>query len=95
MSAANGEKVQLVITRVDVSPDGTLSIDRSTSFTAMLNPGEFSHTRAIEYNTRKTLGQIGADTKFAAVNPDKVAFSLTLDGTGVVPPASGQSRKEV
>jgi nucleoid-associated protein YgaU len=64
-------------------------------FKAMLNPSEFSHKRAISYNTRKTLGQIGADTRFAAVNPDTVGFSLLLDGTGVVPKIPSEKRLSV
>jgi hypothetical protein len=91
----HAEKLQLTITRVFVSPSGSLTIDSSAEFKAMLNPSEFSHKRAISYNTRKTLGQVGADTKFSAINPDTVGFSLVLDGTGVVPKIPGARRQEV
>jgi len=90
-----GEKIQLTITRVEVSEDGTMTIDRANAFTAMLNPSEFSHTRAIKYNTKATLGQVGADTKFAAVNPDTVSFTIILDGTGAVPLPAGKALVEV
>jgi hypothetical protein len=92
---SGGRKSQLTITRVEVASDGALSIDRSKSFTAMLNPTDFKHQRAISYNMKKTLGQVGADTKFAAVNPDSVNFAILLDGTGAVPGVPGQAPLEV
>lgn len=95
MAGNSAEKIQLTITRVFVSRSGSLSVDSSAEFKAMLNPSEFSHKRAITYNTRRTLGQVGADTKFSAVNPDTVGFSLVLDGTGVVPKPPGARRQEV
>lgn len=88
-------KIPLTITRVIVTKDGTIRVLRFTSVKVMLNPTEFSHQREITYNTKATLGQVGADTKFSAVNPDTVSFKLLLDGTGVVPPPAGQSRQDV
>jgi hypothetical protein len=90
-----GAKSQLTITRVEVAEDGSMTIDRNTSFTAMLNPAEFSHNREIRYNTRATLGQVGSDTRFSAVQPDKVSFSILIDGTGVVPVRPEDANKEV
>lgn len=90
-----GAKSQLTITRVEVAEDGSMTIDRSTSFTAMLNPAEFKHKREIRYNTRPTLGQVGSDTRFSAVQPDTVSFSLLIDGTGVVPVRAEDANKEV
>ncbi len=87
----SGAKSQLTITRVKVAKDGAISIDKTKSFTAMLNPSEFKHKRAIRYNTRMTLGQVGSATRFSGVQPDTVSFSILLDGTGVVP-VQGQDR---
>lgn len=92
---SHGGKIPLTITKVIVNKVGTMRIDRSSSFTAMLNPTEFNHKRQICYNTKRTLGQIGADTRFSAVNPDTVTFSILLDGTGAVPLPPGQPRLEV
>ncbi len=83
-------KTRLTLTRYDVGTDGTVTIDRSSTFTLMLNPAEFTHESSISYNTKKTLGQIGSDTKFSAVNPDKIRFSVVFDGTGAVAPATPQ-----
>lgn len=90
-----GAKSQLTITRVEVADDGSMTIDRAHSFTAMLNPSDFKHRREIRYNTRATLGQVGSDTRFSAVQPDTVTFSLLLDGTGVVPVRAEDANKEV
>jgi nucleoid-associated protein YgaU len=85
----DGRKTQLTITRVEVSPDGSIRIDRTKTFTAMLNPSDVEHKRAIRYNTKMTLGQVGTDAKFSGVAPDTVKFSLLLDGTGAVPAGAG------
>jgi len=84
----DGRKTQLTITRVEVSADGSITVDRLKSFTAMLNPTDVRHKRAIRYNTRMTLGQVGSESKFSGVMPDTVNFSLLLDGTGAVPSSS-------
>jgi hypothetical protein len=80
-------KTRMTITACTVASGGTVTLDDSKSFTVMLNPSEFSHDYTICYNTKKTLGQVGSDVKFSAINPDKIGFSLVLDGTGVVPTA--------
>ncbi|WP_296352282.1 peptidoglycan-binding protein [Ramlibacter sp.] len=85
---AFGQKTLLTLTRVYVRPEGTVQIDSGVTFTAMVNPAEISHDHSIRYNTRRTLGQVGSDAKFSAMNPDKLKFSMVLDGTGVVPPAT-------
>ena len=91
----SGAKSQLTITRAEIAADGSMTIDRTKSFTAMLNPTEFKHKRAIRYNTKPTLGQVGSDTRFSAVEPDTVTFALTLDGTGVVPVPAADASKSV
>jgi Contractile injection system tube protein len=89
-------RTPLTLTRLNVSQDGTVSVDRSKTFTAMLNPSDYKHTRAITYNQDEALGQIGSESKFSAVGPDKVSFSLLFDGTGAVPPSTpAEANKEV
>ncbi|MGC1302614.1 MAG: hypothetical protein WA840_09590 [Caulobacteraceae bacterium] len=92
--ASTARKSQLTITRCIVSSD-EVTLDRSTSFTAMLNPTDFSHTRGIIYNTQPTQGQVGNDAKFAAMKPDSAKFSLLFDGTGAVPRVPGEPIREV
>jgi hypothetical protein len=85
-----GEKAPLSITPVDES--GSITGD---AFTAMLNPTDFTHTHKICYNTEPTLGQIGSEAKFSAIQPDTIRFSLLIDGTGAVPAPAGKSWPEV
>jgi hypothetical protein len=79
-------RTPLTLTKLHVSPDGTVSLDPSKRFIAMLNPSDYKHSRAINYNHDEALGQIGSESKFSAIGPDKLNFSLLLDGTGAVPP---------
>lgn len=80
------QKTRLTLTRCSMTADGQTTLE-SDEFSAMINPAEFTIDRAIDYNTQPTIGQLGSDAKFSAVKPEKVKFSLVLDGTGVVPPA--------
>lgn len=89
-------KTRLTMTRYSVTPGGSVSIDSSKSFSVMINPAEFTHEHSIEYSPQKTLGQVGSESKFAAIDPDKVRFSILLDGTGAVPaPRPGAAVKDV
>jgi Contractile injection system tube protein len=91
MDATAGQKTRMVITRCDVSPGGAVTLE-DVSFTVMLNPSEFTHDYTISYNTKKTLGQVGSDTKFSAINPDKINFAILIDGTGAVPSADSKAK---
>lgn len=92
---SNGQKTLLTMTRYTVNTDGTTAIDSSTSFTVMLNPAEFKHSFGISYDKKKTQGQAAADPKFSAIDAEKVAFTIILDGTGVVPAAPNAAPKDV
>ena len=86
-------KTRLTLTQCSVGKDGTVSADGKT-FTVTLNPAEFKREHSITYNRRRTLGQSGLDPKFNAINPDRVAFSIVLDGTGAVPGAAQKDVKD-
>lgn len=93
--ADTGAKTQLTLTRCFVRPEGTVQIDSSVSFTAMVNPTELRHERSIAYSNEMNLGQVGSDPKFSAIKPDTLSFSLVLDGTGVVPANAYPNIKDV
>jgi hypothetical protein len=95
-SPAAGQKTQLTLTRFKVNTAGTSDVETQFTFTAMVNPSEFTHDHSITYNTSDPLGKNGAEVKFSGINAEKLRFSMVLDGTGVVPSAgpSGQ-RKDV
>lgn len=91
LSSVTSAKKQLSMTACTVSSTGTITVDKSNSYSLVLNPSEFSHERSICYNSKRVLGQTGSELKFSAVNPDKVTFSVLFDGTGVVPVPTGST----
>jgi len=82
MSAAQKKKLKISPCTVDDS--GNVTVKSSGAFEAMLNPSSYTHGYSIEYNKKEALGQLGSDSKFSGINPEKVNFDLLLDGTGVV-----------
>jgi hypothetical protein len=50
----------------------------------MLNPSEYDHSFAIEYNKKEAIGQSGSDIKFSGIKPEKLKFSTLIDGTGAL-----------
>jgi hypothetical protein len=85
-----GEKVLLTLTEVDVPENGPIQVKQNNTFSAMLNPTEFSQKRTIAYNTRPRLGQVSSPTKFSSMAPGTVSFALVIDGTGAVPAPAGK-----
>ncbi|MDN3543671.1 peptidoglycan-binding protein [Kinneretia asaccharophila] len=89
MATANGTKQAMTITRCSIGSDGKVYVEDKRNYKMVINPSEFNHERRICYNRRPTLGQTGNPVRFSAMEPDKISFSLTFDGTGVVPVPSG------
>ena len=81
----------LTLTPCTVAESGVITLAHGEGFAVMISPSVFTCDRQIGDNARQTLGQMGADGKFAAANPDTIEFKLTFDGTGAVPPPPGQS----
>ena len=68
---------------------------RNEAFSVTINPADYKHTHSIDYTggeegDASPLGKAGATTRFNTVNAEKIAFSVVLDGTGVVPDAKGK-----
>jgi hypothetical protein len=78
------ELVKLSIARCAIAASGSVSVDRNKTFDVMINPSNYSHAYSISYNKKKVQGQIGSETKFSTVEPEKVGFDIVLDGTGAV-----------
>lgn len=87
MALLGSSKTRLTMTQYTVS-GSTVSVDSSKTFTVMLNPAEVSHDKSITYDKTEALGGLAAEKKFSAYEPETFGFSVTLDGTGVVPAAS-------
>lgn len=84
MDIITGLKTKLSISPCTVDEAGNITVDLSQSaFEAMINPSGYKHTRTIEYNKKKTLGQAGSEPKFSAICPEKIVLQeMVLDGTG-------------
>jgi hypothetical protein len=81
-----GQK-KLTISPCTVQKNGKLKVDTSKKFEVLLNPADYRQGKSISYNEDKTIGQLGSDQKFNAINPETLKLSLILDGTGVLEPA--------
>ncbi|MCO7226559.1 LysM peptidoglycan-binding domain-containing protein [Pleionea sp. CnH1-48] len=81
---STGLKKKLTITQCTLETDGSVTVSSSDSFEVMLNPSSYSHQHSICYNHKKTMGQLGSESKFSAINAEKVNFDIVIDGTGVV-----------
>jgi hypothetical protein len=87
MSFLGSGKTRLTLTQYTVA-SGTVSVNSAKSFTVMLNPSDVSHDKTITYDETVFIGGLAAEKKFSAYQPETFSFSVMLDGTGVVPPAS-------
>ena len=86
---------KLAITRCTVE-GGQTTEHPGDVFRATINPADYKHSFGIAYSGRppRTAGRIGKSgvtPKFSSVNSEKIAFSIVLDGTGVVPDTAGRS----
>ena len=75
---------KLTISPCTVDKNGKVSVDSDKKFEVMLNPASYKQNLSISYNRDKTLGQNESDQNFSAINPQKLDFSVIIDGTGVV-----------
>ncbi|WP_375229600.1 CIS tube protein [Roseobacter sp. S98] len=62
----------------------------ANTFEATINPESYSHNFSLKYTGtmgkgEAPVGKSGAVPKYSMADPEKLSFSLTIDGTGVVP----------
>jgi hypothetical protein len=81
---STGLKKKLKISPCTVDDSGNVTVNDGESFEVMLNPSSYSHAYSISYNQKEALGQLGSDSKFSGIKPEKVNFDMVIDGTGVV-----------
>lgn len=85
---------KLTITRCDTSKTQiTPKSGAANVFEVTINPASYTHKYSTNFSgTGKekdaAVGKPSPVPKFAASDPEKVSFSLTLDGTGVIPDAA-------
>lgn len=81
---STGLKKKLKISPCTVDDSGNVTVNDGESFEVMLNPSSYSHAYSISYSQKEALGQLGSDSKFSGIKPEKVNFDMVIDGTGVV-----------
>ena len=81
--SGSGEKDKLTIATCKVDDAGNITVE-DNSFKFMLNPSEYDHSFAIGYNKKEAIGQSGSDVKFSGIKPEKLKFSVLIDGTGAL-----------
>lgn len=69
------------------------------TFEATINPESYSHNYSLQYTGTKgkgdaAIGKSGAVPKYSMADPEKLSFSIVVDGTGVVPDAVGKTVAE-
>src|ERR1700722_6482972 len=71
--------------------DEDFNVEAGDPFVVWINPASYSHDYPVEYTIRQVQGGGGPSPDFSRIGQDKVSFDLIFDGTGVVPPPTGQS----
>ncbi|MEM8571099.1 MAG: peptidoglycan-binding protein [Pseudomonadota bacterium] len=81
---------KLTLTRCTVEDGQTTEQSGSSDiFEVSINPADYKHTYGISYSSASPdeggpIGKSGVTPKFSNVSGEKVSFSITIDGTGVV-----------
>lgn len=89
-------KLKIIRCKIDNDQIVEQSGDDNT-FEATINPEKYSHKLGLQYSGATdasgsgAVGKSSAITKFSKAEAEKIDFSITLDGTGVVPDAAGQT----
>ncbi|WP_296426447.1 peptidoglycan-binding protein [Yoonia sp.] len=85
---------KLTITRCETSTDQISPMSGDANiFTTTINPSSYNRKYGTKFSGTgdeqdTAIGKAAPVAKFARSEPEKVSFSLTLDGTGVVPDAA-------
>lgn len=71
----------------------TRPVASNGTYTAQINPEQFSHSHSVVYNDAPSTDTAGTTTKYSTIAPETVSFTFYLDGTGVLadlaPPGQG------
>ncbi|MFK7871019.1 MAG: peptidoglycan-binding protein [Roseobacter sp.] len=79
-------KLKIIRCKIDDDQISEQSGD-SNIFEATINPEKYSHKLGLQYSgaSEGAVGKSAAITKFSKAEAEKLDFSITLDGTGVLP----------
>lgn len=83
MSTESVPRKKLSISPCDIR-NGDPKPRRGEAFELSLNPSSYSLQDSIRYSGTRTIGQIGSESRFGAIEPSTVSFDFMIDGTGIV-----------
>lgn len=88
-------KLQIIRCSIQSSKIEPKSGDENT-FEATINPEKYTHDFGLKYTGTMgrgdgAVGKSGAIPKYSMADPEKLKFSIVVDGTGVVPDAADQT----
>lgn len=87
-SSGSGSRKKLTITSCTMDTSGNINVG-SSSFEVMINPGQYSHERAIRYSNSTHMGGLGKKNAFSSMDAEEVSFDeIVIDGTGAVAPST-------
>lgn len=83
MLKTSGHLKKMELTACSIE-DGKVTLNKSKTFSVMLNPTTVFLQQSISYNKEKALGQLDSEPKFEAYQSQTLKFDLLLDGTGTI-----------
>lgn len=83
MGLLSGQLKKLELTACSIE-EGQVKINKSKTFSVMLNPSSVSLKQSISYNKQQSMGQLDSESKFQAYNSQTLSFEMLLDGTGAI-----------
>ncbi len=87
-SSSAGLRKKLTITSCTMDTSGNINVG-SSSFEVMINPGQYSHERAIRYSNARHMGGLGKRNSFSYMDSEEISFDeIVIDATGAVPPST-------
>jgi hypothetical protein len=81
--ATSRSNTKLTITPCAVDKNGKVTVEEGKKFEVMLNPASYKHNKSINYDNQQALGKSESNPHFNLFNPQKLDFSIIIDGTGV------------
>jgi len=81
ISAGQLKKLELTACSID---EGHVTVEKSKTFSVMLNPSSVSLQQKISYNKTNAMGQLNSEPKFEAYPSQTMNFELMLDNTGAI-----------
>jgi hypothetical protein len=84
-SITSGPKQKMSIAPCVLTVSGDVrSVKSGQGYELLLNPNRYKHDKNVRFERDDTVGKIGSQSRFKAIEPETLSFDFTVDGTGVV-----------